>query len=184
MSKDNATMFFKARNYGVLACCLIALYVVLNLSKRLRSLSQLNILYMYFFYSIVTGPSRKLRYPCWAGPVQKIPLSLLGWARPENSVTLAGLGPPRKFLYFCWDVPVQKNSVVMAGPDWKNSLILATLGPYKSTLSFLGWARPEKFPYPCLKIPLSLLGWANRKILLSLLDWVSWFLVIAQRKFK
>ena len=144
-------MFFKARNYGVLACCLIALYVVLNLSKRLRSLSQLNLLYMYFFYSIVTGPSRKLcypcwaglgpsrkfHYPCWAGPVQKIPVPLLGWARPENSFIFAGMCPYRK-IPLSWLGQTEKTSLSLQHwartkvpyPSWvghgrKNFLILA-----------------------------------------------------------
>ena len=156
MSKDNATMFFKARNYGVLACCLIALYVVLNLSKRLRSLSQLNILYMYFFYSIVTGPSRKLRYPCWAGPVQKIPLPLLGWARPENSFIFAGMCPYRK-IPLSWLGQTEKTPLSLQHwactkvpyPSWvghgrKNFLIVAWKFLYPC------WAEPTgKFCYPC-----------------------------------
>ena len=118
-------MFFKARNYGVLACCLIALYVVLNLSKRLRSLSQLNILYMYFF----------LQYCDW--PVQKITLSLLGWARPENSIILAGLGPSRKFRYPCWAGPAQKIPLFLLG--------CARTEKFRCH----GWARLKKLPYPC-----------------------------------
>ena len=167
MSKDNATMFFKARNYGVLACCLIALYVVLNVKGYVHSVNSIYCICTFFTvlwlarpenYVILAGlgPSRKFHYPCWAGPVQKIPLPLLGWACPENSFIFAGMCPYRK-IPLSWLGQTEKTPLSLQHwartkvpyPSWvghgrKNFLILARKFLYPC------WAEPTgKFCYPC-----------------------------------
>ena len=158
MSKDNATMFFKARKYGVLACCLIALYVVLNVKGYVHSVNSIYCVCTFFTvlwlarpenYVILAGlgPSRKFRYPCWAGPAQKIPLFLLGcartekfrchgWARLKKLPYPCNTGPEQKYLILPGlgtagkiSLSLPENSFILVGLSQpENSVILAGLG--------------------------------------------------------